>query len=172
MSCVTIPKVQKIWKGHHYWYILFFKLNFYSKSRFEFINQNLNWKPFSCAGGFDWKAIDIDPWIKMLRVQNFHEVVIKIDSSRFPKWCFSVTTISFPSWRSQWAELLLQKQIRFKFQPAGFLNQSPVTPKNGKFFLLYWLLSIFNLIILDNDRPSCFHQGLNRKLDFLRGIFK
>ena len=48
---------------------------------------------FQCRGSFDSKTIDIGPCIKLLMVQNFQEVVIKNESSRWPKWCFSVTTV-------------------------------------------------------------------------------
>ena len=79
-------------KGHRFWNISLFKLTFLSKYRFELINKNLNWEPYSCWDEFDWETNDFDPGIKIMLVQNFQKVVIKNDSSRLSKWCISVTT--------------------------------------------------------------------------------
>ena len=81
VSCVTISqslKFENSEKFSHYWYISLLNLNLHSNYGFEFINQNANWKPYCFKGGFDLETIDIDPCIKIMLVQSFGKVVIKM----------------------------------------------------------------------------------------------
>ena len=55
------PHGQKILKNAIIIDISLFKLNSLSNSRIGLINQSLDWKPYFCIGGFDWKPLTLIP---------------------------------------------------------------------------------------------------------------
>ena len=137
VSCVTIqsPWSENSEKYHHYWYISIFKLKFLSNSRFEFINQNLNWKPYSCRGGFDWKSIDIDPCIEILIVQNFQKVVTKNDRSRVSN-CFSITTGLISFMRVTISKLTLGEKDSIQISVSWFVASKSGCSQKSKVYIL------------------------------------
>ena len=114
-----------------------FKQTFLSNFRFEFINQNHNQKLHSCRKYFDWKTIDIAPWIKTLIVWNFKKVVTKNDSSRLSKRCFSVNTGSISLMRVTISNRTLRKKtLDSNFNQLVFASKSKHSHESKVIF--YW----------------------------------
>ena len=43
---------------------------------FDLIHQNLNRKPYFCRGEIDILVADFDPSIRMIRIRNFHKMLL------------------------------------------------------------------------------------------------
>ena len=87
-----------------------------------------------CRGRFGWKTFDVDPCIKLLEVQKFQRNVVKSDSSRLIKWCFSVTRGLISFMRDAISILTLRENGLSQFQSVDFLHQNLDTPKIGGCF--------------------------------------
>ena len=131
--------VQSSWsknpeKFHEYWYFSLSRLTFLSNYRSEFNKQNINRKFYSRRGGIDSETIDVDPWIKILIVQNLQGINTKLIHLDYRKGASPYLLACFLSWGSQWAFWHLEKRIWMKIQSASFLHQIPDTLKNQKTF--------------------------------------
>ena len=99
---------------------------------------------YSCRGGSDWITINFILCIKLLIVQSFQKVVIKNDSYRLPKWCFSVTTVLISFMRVTISNLLLRKKFDSNFSHLVFWIKI-WTLTRIDFFLICWLFFRYSI---------------------------